>query len=78
MIFTHNAQQQQQAIDSKESYQNAMWAYNDNRPITTEIAVEKKFYFAEEHHQQYLAKNPDGYCGLGGIEVCLPEDEKGR
>jgi len=78
MIFTHNAQQQQQAIDSKESYQNAMWAYNDNRPITTEIAVEKKFYFAEEHHQQYLAKNPDGYCGLGGIGVCLPEDEKGR
>ena len=55
-----------------------MWAYNDNRPITTEIAVEKKFYFAEEHHQQYLAKNPDGYCGLGGIGVCLPEDEKGR
>ena len=41
-------------------------------PITTEIADDKKFYFAEGYHQQYLAKNPAGYCGLGGTGVSCP------
>ncbi len=42
-------------------------------PITTEIAERPPFYYAETYHQQYLAKNPGGYCGLGGTGVCLPE-----
>lgn len=41
-------------------------------PITTEIAEAPVFYYAEAYHQQYLAKNPGGYCGLGGTGVCLP------
>jgi peptide-methionine (S)-S-oxide reductase len=41
-------------------------------PITTEIAEAPPFYYAEAYHQQYLAKNPGGYCGLGGTGVCLP------
>ena len=41
-------------------------------PITTEIAPAGEFYFAEDYHQQYLAKNPDGYCGLGGTGVACP------
>lgn len=41
-------------------------------PITTEIALAPAFYYAEAYHQQYLAKNPGGYCGLGGTGVCLP------
>ena len=40
--------------------------------ITTEIAAAPPFYYAEAYHQQYLAKNPGGYCGLGGTGVCLP------
>ena len=40
--------------------------------ITTEIAEAPAFYYAEAYHQQYLAKNPGGYCGLGGTGVCLP------
>ncbi|WAJ38152.1 peptide-methionine (S)-S-oxide reductase MsrA [Pseudomonas sp. GOM7] len=42
--------------------------------ITTEIAKAPTFYYAETYHQQYLAKNPNGYCGLGGTGVCLPPD----
>ena len=40
-------------------------------PITTEIVEASEFYYAEDYHQQYLAKNPQGYCGLGGIGVSL-------
>jgi peptide-methionine (S)-S-oxide reductase len=45
---------------------------HDTRHITTEIATAKPFYYAEDDHQQYLHKNPYGYCGIGGIGVCLP------
>ena len=41
-------------------------------PITTEIADAPPFYYAEDYHQQYLAKNPDGYCGIGGTGVSCP------
>ena len=41
-------------------------------PITTEIAAAPAFYFAEDYHQQYLAKNPAGYCGVGGTGVTCP------
>ena len=50
----------------------AMEAAGDKRVITTEIAPALPFYYAEDDHQQYLFKNPEGYCGLGGIGVCLP------
>ena len=43
--------------------------------ITTEIIPVSEFYFAEDYHQQYLAKNPNGYCGLGGMGVCLPAND---
>lgn len=72
VIFTHSEQQQQLAIQTRDRYQSAMWAYNDNRTITTEITVAKTFYFAEQYHQQYLAKNPNGYCGIAGLGICLP------
>lgn len=75
MIFTRTEQQQQLAIQTQERYQSAMRANNDARTITTEITQEKAFYFAEQYHQQYLAKNPGGYCGLGGIGICLPEPD---
>lgn len=42
-------------------------------PITTEVRPAPPFYYAEAYHQQYLAKNPGGYCGLGGTGVCLPQ-----
>jgi len=41
-------------------------------PITTEIADAPPFYYAEDYHQQYLSKNPNGYCGLGGTGVACP------
>ena len=53
-------------------FQAAMNDAHDTRHITTEIATAKPFYYAEDDHQQYLYKNPHGYCGIGGIGVCLP------
>ncbi len=57
---------------SLQRFQQAMDAAGDKRVITTEIAPALPFYYAEDDHQQYLFKNPEGYCGLGGIGVCLP------
>ncbi|MCF6321485.1 MAG: peptide-methionine (S)-S-oxide reductase MsrA [Rhizobiaceae bacterium] len=67
-IYTANAQQLETAIASKASYQSAL---NDAGlgTITTEILEMPEFYFAEEYHQQYLEKNPGGYCGIGGTGV---------
>lgn len=56
------------AEESKRTYGQAL-AARGHRPITTEILPEPPFYFAEAYHQQYLAKNPNGYCGLGGTGV---------
>jgi peptide-methionine (S)-S-oxide reductase len=69
-IFTYNNAQQSSAIASKSAYQQALNA-EKHHSITTEIESAKAFYFAENYHQQYLAKNPDGYCGLGGTGVCF-------
>ncbi|MFD1092856.1 peptide-methionine (S)-S-oxide reductase MsrA [Providencia vermicola] len=71
-IYTLTDEQDQQAMKTLQAYQEAMKAQNDIRPITTEITPLETFYFAEDYHQQYLYKNPNGYCGLGGIGVCMP------
>ncbi|MFP1925598.1 peptide-methionine (S)-S-oxide reductase MsrA [Lonsdalea quercina] len=71
-IYTLTAQQDQAAKESLQRFQQAMAAAGDKRTVSTEIAEAGPFYYAEDEHQQYLYKNPEGYCGLGGIGVCLP------
>jgi peptide-methionine (S)-S-oxide reductase len=70
-IFVFDDEQRRLAEASRDRYQAALTAAGRG-PITTEIAAEREFYPAETYHQQYLAKNPAGYCGLGGTGVCLP------
>ena len=70
-IYTSNDAQAAAAVASKASYQKALKAKGLDA-ITTEIAPAGPFYFAEDYHQQYLAKNPAGYCGLGGTGVSCP------
>ena len=70
-IYTFSEQQQQLALQSRDNYQHALRQVT-GAPITTEILKAPPFYFAEEYHQQYLAKNPRGYCGLGGCGVGYP------
>jgi len=67
-IYTYTDQQKQAAIASRDSYQERLSA-NGLGKITTEIIDAPEFYYAEDYHQQYLAKNPNGYCGLGGTGV---------
>ncbi len=71
-IYTYGAAQRQAAEASRDAYQRALTAAGHDRAITTEIAPAPDFYFAEDYHQQYLAKNPGGYCGLGGTGVACP------
>lgn len=73
-IYTCTPIQYQQAIESKNRYQQAMQLAGNLLEITTEIQPTGPFYFAEDYHQQYLYKNPQGYCGLGGIGICLPPE----
>ena len=70
-IYTFDEAQQAQALASKAAFQEALEAAGYG-PITTEILPAPPFYYAEEYHQQYLAKNPGGYCGLGGTGVSCP------
>ena len=70
-IYCFDDRQRRQAERSREIYQQAL-ASASRGTITTEIADAPPFYFAEEYHQQYLAKNPGGYCGLGGTGVACP------
>jgi peptide-methionine (S)-S-oxide reductase len=70
-IYTFGEAQRLSAEASKASYQKAL-ATKRLGSITTEIAPSGEFYFAEDYHQQYLAKNPAGYCGLGGTGVSCP------
>jgi peptide-methionine (S)-S-oxide reductase len=70
-IYTSSPEQMATAKASKVEYQRAL-DKAEKDIITTEILDAGKFYFAEEYHQQYLAKNPDGYCGLGGTGVSCP------
>ena len=70
-IYVYSPEQRQQAEASLKAYQSGLQqaGYGD---ITTEILDAPEFYYAEDYHQQYLAKNPGGYCGLGGTGVSCP------
>jgi len=70
-IYVFDKDQEQQARASKMSFQPALERAGYGA-ITTEIVSAPVFYYAEEYHQQYLAKNPGGYCGLGGTGVSCP------
>jgi peptide-methionine (S)-S-oxide reductase len=70
-VYVTNDAQAAAAVESKEAYQQALSAKGLGT-ITTEIAAAGPFYFAEDYHQQYLAKNPNGYCGIGGTGVVCP------
>jgi peptide-methionine (S)-S-oxide reductase len=67
-VYTFDAIQQQLTLESKKCYQIKLFSSGFNE-ITTEIINAPVFYYAEDYHQQYLAKNPQGYCGLGGVGV---------
>lgn len=69
-IYTYNDQQLALAKSSQQIYQKALTEAGLGE-ITTEILPLTEFFYAEAYHQQYLAKNPNGYCGLGGTGVCL-------
>ncbi len=70
-IYAFSPDQKKKAEESKAVYQKAL-AKSGLGPITTEILDAPPFYYAEDYHQQYLAKNPAGYCGLGGTGVSCP------
>lgn len=71
-IYTFDGEQQREALQLRERYQSALSAAGFGA-ITTEIIPATAFYYAEDYHQQYLAKNPGGYCGLGGTSVAMPD-----
>ena len=71
-IYSYGDAQRRAAEASREAYQRALAIAGHRGEITTEIAPAREFYFAEDYHQQYLAKNPGGYCGLGGTGVACP------
>jgi peptide-methionine (S)-S-oxide reductase len=70
-IYAYTPEQRRAAEASRDSYQKQLGAAGYGA-ITTEIGDAPPFYFAEDYHQQYLAKNPHGYCGLGGTGVSCP------
>ncbi len=70
-IYWTSLAQRAAAEASRERYAAALAAAGHG-PVTTEIRQAGPFYYAEPHHQQYLARNPNGYCGLGGVGVCFP------
>lgn len=71
VIYTTNEEQLSIAKASKSDYQALL---NSQLAITTEVGPLSMYYYAEDYHQQYLAKNPGGYCGLGGTGVCFPPE----
>ncbi|MEO0464996.1 MAG: peptide-methionine (S)-S-oxide reductase MsrA [Pseudomonadota bacterium] len=71
-IYTTSDVQAAMAKRSADAYQAALNNAGRGEPITTEIAPLDAYYFAEAYHQQYLAKNPNGYCGIGGTGVSCP------
>jgi peptide-methionine (S)-S-oxide reductase len=75
-VYAATAEQKARAEASRDEYQRAL-AQAGHGAITTEIIEAPEFYFAEDYHQQYLAKNPGGYCGHGGTGVSCPAGMKG-
>ena len=71
MIFVRTDEERRAAEESRDAFQQAL-SRSRFGPITTEIVPAGEYYFAEDYHQQYLAKNPWGYCGLGGTGVSCP------
>lgn len=74
-IYTFSKEQYDTAIESKLHYQKSL-SDAGRADISTEIIRAPDFYYAEEYHQQYLAKNPNGYCGLGGTGICFTDERK--
>ncbi|MFC3023233.1 peptide-methionine (S)-S-oxide reductase MsrA [Vibrio zhugei] len=74
-IYYFNEQQHAIAEKTKQDYQ-ALLSTNDYDVITTTIEPAGPYYYAETYHQQYLAKNPQGYCGIGGTGVCFPPNRQ--
>jgi peptide-methionine (S)-S-oxide reductase len=70
-IFTTDTDQAAEAQSSRATYQQALTAAGRGQ-ITTEIAALRDFYYAEDYHQQYLERNKNGYCGIGGTGVACP------
>ncbi len=75
-LYWHDEAQRQAAEASLAAYQQELWAAGHGQ-ITTEVREAPTFYYAEAYHQQYLAKNPGGYCGLGGTGVSCPVGLRG-
>ena len=72
VIYTNNEEDLNLAKSTSETYQQEISKAGFG-PITTELKVLNNYYLAEEYHQQYLQKNPNGYCGIGGIGCSFPE-----
>src|SRR6185436_20862186 len=70
-IYAYGDEQMGAAVRSKEIFEKLL-KQKGHGAVTTEIRAAPEFYYAEEYHQQYLAKNPGGYCGLGGTGVSCP------
>jgi peptide-methionine (S)-S-oxide reductase len=70
-IYTYSDAQKRAALASRDAYQQSLTAEHYDA-ITTQILEAPEFYYAEDYHQQYLAKNPGGYCGLAGTGVACP------
>jgi peptide-methionine (S)-S-oxide reductase len=70
-LYTYGDAQQAAALASRDEYQKRL-TQAGYEPMTTEVVEAPTFYYAEDYHQQYLAKNPAGYCGLGGTGVSCP------
>ena len=73
VIFLNSELHKDESLSSLETYQHEL-ELNGYGPITTEISMMKNYFLAEEYHQQYLAKNPNGYCGLGGTGCSFPNN----
>ena len=71
-VYWTSAEQESLILSTQQAYTQALDSADHHAKITTEIAELDKFYFAEDYHQQYLAKNPNGYCGIGGTGVACP------
>lgn len=71
-VFWASSEQESIVLSTRQTYANALEVADHYSKITTEIAKLEKFYFAEDYHQQYLAKNPNGYCGIGGTGITCP------